>query len=76
MQLEINIITMRCARPYLYVQVDLYAPDAGSSLPRLRLRSMFAEKPEDCLMFQVNTAPSIHQFAEYLVLQAHSLFPA
>lgn len=36
-------------------QVDLYAADASNpeSLPRLRLRSMFAERPEDCLMFQL-----------------------
>jgi hypothetical protein len=35
--------------------VDLYAADGSpNSLPRLRLRSMYAEKPEDCLLFQVH----------------------
>mmetsp|Transcript_9713 Transcript_9713/g.16242 ORF Transcript_9713/g.16242 Transcript_9713/m.16242 type:complete len:209 (+) Transcript_9713:53-679(+) len=36
-------------------KIDLYAAEANNSdsLPRLRLRSMYAEKPEDCLMFQL-----------------------
>jgi hypothetical protein len=33
----------------------MYPPDGSpNSLPRLRLRSMYAEKPEDNLLFQVS----------------------
>jgi len=36
-------------------KIDLFSADAGSSqtLPRLRLRSMYAEQPDDCLLFQM-----------------------
>ncbi|KAJ1426629.1 mitotic checkpoint protein-domain-containing protein [Ochromonadaceae sp. CCMP2298] len=52
-------------------RMDLYAADPGvpDSLPRLRLRSMFAEKPEDCLLFQLRgDAPELMdtQFAATL----------
>jgi hypothetical protein len=43
-------------------RMDLYAadPSVADSLPRLRLRSMFAEKPEDCLLFQLRgDAPEV-----------------
>ena len=36
-------------------KVDLIAPDSGSTtgVSRLRLRSMYAEHPDDCLLFQL-----------------------
>lgn len=38
------------------VQVDLTSADPGNprSLPHIRLRSMFAETPDDSLLFQVS----------------------
>lgn len=40
--------------------MDLYAADGSpNSLPRLRLRSMYAEKPEDCLLFQVRCGAAL-----------------
>jgi mitotic spindle assembly checkpoint protein MAD1 len=37
-------------------KMELYTEDPGnpSSLPRIRLRSMYAESPDDCLIFQVS----------------------
>lgn len=42
------------------LQVDMFAADGSpNSLPRLRLRSMYAEKPEDNLLFQVQQCVTI-----------------
>jgi hypothetical protein len=38
----------------------MYPPDGSpNSLPRLRLRSMYAEKPEDNLLFQVSAVTAV-----------------
>ena len=37
-----------------------YTADVGtSSMPRLRLRSMYAESSDDCLLFQVSCSMSL-----------------
>jgi len=47
-----------CFREAVYLltgyKIDLYSPDgtAGAAHPRLKLRSMYAEDPEDALLFQ------------------------
>ena len=40
---------------YLGIQIDLHAAESGSGgYPRLKLRSMYAEDPDDFLLFQVS----------------------
>lgn len=51
-----------CFREAVYLltgyKVDLFSTDSyNGSHPRLKLRSMYAEDPEDCLIFQVSRHP-------------------
>jgi hypothetical protein len=42
-------------------QVDLISADGGGQLhPQLRLRSMYAEDPDDSLVFQVTSLSSAY----------------
>jgi hypothetical protein len=51
-------LTMYCPLLLLScVKVDLYSTDSyNGAHPRLKLRSMYAEDPDDCLIFQVRLA--------------------